>query len=343
MIESVVGQNGRSRRDFIKLAGVSALLAAAPRVVRAESVSGVSTKTLARPLSPQAFKKSLAGPILSLPTTFHEDLSVNYDAVHLMIGRAIRYGIPIIELTAGNSKYKCLSYDEIKGVTRAMVEAAAGRGLTITATDAWPADQAIEYAQYSESLGADAVQVLMPTGMEDPDQLYDHFRAISKKTSLPIVLHGNYSVEALRRLAEIDSIVAMKEDGRLTYYIDRSYEFADRFEIFSGGAENRFLVGYPYGARAFFATYSGFAPDKPMLFWDAIKKNDLKKAVEITSKYDYPFIRRFTHPFWHATLEYFGVATRYMREPFQTLPDEELADIKTFFDGQGIDPADYQA
>ncbi|MEZ6191055.1 MAG: dihydrodipicolinate synthase family protein [Phycisphaerales bacterium] len=301
------------------------------------------TESLPKPLTAQAFRQSLAGPILSLPTTFKEDLSVNYDAVHKMIDRAARHGIPIFELTAGNSKYKCLSYDEIKGVTKAMVEAADGRGLTIAATDAWPAEQVIEYAQYSESLGADAVQVLKPADMEDPDALHSHFLQISRNTSLPIVLHGIYPVEALRRLAEIDSIVAMKEDGRLTYYIDCSYEFADRFEIFSGGAENRFLVGYPYGSRAFFATYSGFAPDKPMLFWDAIKKNDLKRAVEITSKYDYPFIRRFTHPFWHATLEYFGVATRYMREPFQTLPDNELADIKIFFDGQGIDPADYKA
>lgn len=343
MIKSVMAESGRSRRDFIKLAGVSALIAAVPRAVLAEPGAGVSSKPLARPLSPQAFKKSLAGPILSLPTTFKEDLSVNYDAVHQMIDRAARYGIPIFELTAGNSKYKCLSYDEIKGVTKAMVEAADGRGLTIAATDSWSAEQVIEYAQYSESLGADAVQVLKPADMEDADALHSHFLQISRNTSLPIVLHGIYPVEALRRLAEIDSIVAMKEDGRLTYYIDCSYEFADRFEIFSGGAENRFLVGYPYGSRAFFATYSGFAPDKPMLFWDAIKKNDLKRAVEITSKYDYPFIRRFTHPFWHATLEYFGVATRYMREPFQTLPDNELADVKTFFDGQGIDPADYKA
>lgn len=343
MIGSDTTMNRRSRREFLKLAGATALLAAAPGVSLAEPKPGTPVSTLTRPLGPQAFKKHLAGPILSLPTTFNADLSVNYDAVHQMIGRAKRYGIPIFELTAGNSKYKCLSYDEIKGVTRAMVEAADGRGLTIAATDAWDVRQAIEYAQYSESLGADAVQVLKPADMDDADALHAHFLQISRNTSLPIVLHGIYPVEALRRLAEIDSIVAMKEDGRLTYYIDCSYEFADRFEIFSGGAENRFLVGYPYGSRAFFATYSGFAPDKPMLFWDAIKKNDLKRAVEITSKYDYPFIRRFTHPFWHATLEYFGVATRYMREPFQTLPDNELAGIKTFFDGQGIDPADYIA
>ena len=135
----------------------------------------------------------------------------------------------------------------------------------------------------------------------------------------------------------------MKEDGELAYYIDREIGFGNRFEIFSGGAENRYLVGYPYGARAFFSTYTGFAPDKPMMFWDAVRKGDVPKAVSITKKYDYPFISRFTHPFWHATLEYFGVAKRFMRKPFDTLPDNELPGIKAFFEGQNIDPKDYIA
>lgn len=342
MLEKGVTIGGGTRRDFLKLTGATAMLAGLPIGLAGRAFGKPTDAPLPRPSGRGAFKERLAGPILSLPTTWKQDLSVNYDAVGRMIGRALGYGVPIFELTAGNSKYKCLSYDEIKGMTRAMVEAVNGGGLTITATDAWPTEQVIDYARFSESLGADAVQVLKPADVDEPDALYEHFLSVSKNTSLPIVLHGIYSVEALRRLAEIEPIVAMKEDGPLTYYIDRSYEFADRFEIFSGGAENRFLVGYPYGSRAFFATYTGFAPDKPMLFWDAIRQDDLKRAVEITSKYDYPFIRRFSHPFWHATLEYFGVATRYMREPFVTLPEDELADVKAFFDGQGIDPSDYE-
>lgn len=329
---------GHSRRSFLKLTGMAAAVAAIPRM----NLAREPAQKLNRPLDPQEFKQNLAGPILSLPTTFNEDLSVNHDAIHRMIGRAIRYGVPIFELTAGNSKYACLEFDEIKAVTRSMIEAADGNGLTIAATGAWPTEQVIDYADFSKSHGADAIQILLPDGVKDEDLLYEHFLKISQSTTLPIVLHGEYSRPLLERLAKIESIVAMKEDGELTYYIDRAVWFGDRFEIFSGGAENRYLVGYPYGARAFFSTYTGFAPDKPMQFWDAIRKDDLQQAVAVTKKYDYPFISRFTHPFWHATLEYFGVAKRFMRKPFETLPESELPEVKVFFDGQGIDPADYQ-
>ena len=74
--------------------------------------------------TPADFKRRLVGPILSLPTTFNADLSVDYEAVSRMVRRARRFGVEIFELTAGNSKYHVLSYEEIKGVTRAMVEAA---------------------------------------------------------------------------------------------------------------------------------------------------------------------------------------------------------------------------
>jgi dihydrodipicolinate synthase/N-acetylneuraminate lyase len=329
---------GVSRRRFLHACGAAAAAVTIPRF----STANETTQRLKRPLSPQQFRKHLAGPILSLPTTFHEDLSVNHDAIHRMVARAIRYGVPIFGLTAGNSKYACLTFDEIKAVTRSMVEAADGRGMTIAATGAWPTEHVINYAEFCRSSGTDAIQILLPEGVEDEGALYDHFLRISRSTPLPIVLHGAYSRPLLTRLADIDSIVAMKEDGELTYYIDRIIAFGDRFEIFSGGAENRYLVGYPYGARAFFSTYTGFAPDKPMLFWEAIRNNHLEEAVTITKKYDYAFISRFTHPFWHATLEYFGVAKRFMRKPFETLPDSELPDVKKFFDGQGIDPAAYQ-
>lgn len=340
-----------TRRSFLQWTGVAAAGALALQRMtfgkdsppEADATSSIAKKAFKRPLDPQQFRAALAGPIMSLPTTWNEDLTVNLDAVQSMVDRGLRYGVPIYELTAGNSKYEYLTFDEIKSVSRAMVEAVNGEGVTIVATGAWQTEQVVEYAKFCEERGADGLQILLPKDVTDEDQLYKHFLTISKSTRLPIVLHGEYSRSLLTRLSEIDSIAAMKEDGELTYYIDRAIGFGDRFEIFSGGAENRYLVGYPYGSRSFFSTYTGFAPDKPMEFWAAIRNNDLKQAVAITKKYDYPFISRFTHPFWHATLEYFGVAKRHMRKPFKTLTDAEYAEIKPFFDGQGIDPAQYQA
>jgi dihydrodipicolinate synthase/N-acetylneuraminate lyase len=332
----------QTRRGFLGHAGLATFGGALGLggLLRCETGAD-EPRRLKRPLSPQVFKQHLAGPILSLPTTFTKDMKVNSSAVQKMIGRARRYHVPVFELTAGNSKYALLSDVEIRQVTEAMATATDGDGLTIAATGAWTTERVLDYARFSESIGADALQILLPEGVTAEDDVVRHFEAIASKTRLPLVLHGQYSLALLRRLIKIESIVAMKEDGLLTDYIDRAIEFGDRLEIFSGGAENRYLVGYPYGCRAFFATYTGFAPDIPMRFWAEIRAGNLKGAVEINKKYDHPFIQRFSHPFWHATLEYFGVAERYLREPFKTYTADEMTAVKDFFDAQGISPGDY--
>lgn len=322
-----------TRRSFIAMTSAAA---AAGTLSASRAVPAENTR-----LSPAEFKRRLAGPIWSNPTPFRSNFEVDYDGIRNSIRRAVRYGIPVFASTAGNSQYQSLTYDEIKQVTRVLVEAVDGQGLTIGATGDWWTGQAIEYCRFAESVGADAVQVLSPSRHGGEESLTRHFSRIAESTRLPVVLHGRFSETLLNRLVEIDSIVAMKEDVELTYYIDRMITFGDRLEIFGGGAENRFLVGYPYGSRSFFSTFSTFAPDISMRFWKAIQAHDLKRAVEITTTYDYPFIKGFTHPFWHATLEYFGLAQRYLRPPQHSFSDEEMKTVQEFFDGLEVYPKDY--
>src|SRR5689334_17675794 len=97
-------KSGFTRRSFLQLSGMAVTAVSIPSI----GFSKDQERKLHRPLNPQAFKSNLAGPILSLPTTFNEDLTVNHDAIHRMVDRALRYQVPIVELTAGNSKYACL-------------------------------------------------------------------------------------------------------------------------------------------------------------------------------------------------------------------------------------------
>lgn len=295
------------------------------------------------PMSPADFRKRLEGPILSSPTPFKANFDVDYQALRRMIQRALNYGVSIFALTAGNSQYQSLSYEEIKESTRVMVEAVNGRGLTIAATGDWWTGRAVDYARYAEKVGADALQVLVPSRSGGEDSLVKHFETIARSTRLPLILHGNYSDSLFAKLLKIDSIVAMKEDRDLSEFIERQIEYGDRVEIFGGGQEYRYLVGYPYGARAFYSTYTTFAPDISMRFWKAIQAGNLKEAVEITTKYDFPYLRRFTHPWWHATIEYFGLGERYLRPPQLSYTDEQMKSVKEFFDKQGIDPARYKS
>jgi dihydrodipicolinate synthase/N-acetylneuraminate lyase len=62
---------------------------------------------------------------------------VEYEAIRKIIQRGLQHGIGIFELTAGNSQYHALSYDEIKEITRIMATTVSDDSLLIAAGGDW--------------------------------------------------------------------------------------------------------------------------------------------------------------------------------------------------------------
>src|SRR5437763_5746260 len=139
---------------------------------------------------------------------------------------------------------------------------------------------------------------------------------------------------------KIDSIVALKEDVSLEYFIETSIHFGSRLNCFSGGSYEWFLVGQPYGAVAYFDTYSTFAPEISVRFWKAVQSNDLAAERDIVEKYNHPLIsHEYSDSFWHAALEHFGVAGRCLRPPQHTYTDQEMKKVTASFAQLGLRPA----
>jgi dihydrodipicolinate synthase/N-acetylneuraminate lyase len=327
--------NGMSRRAFLTgLAGASLCLD--PRLAHGD---------LRAPhprLSPEAFKQRVRGPILTVPTPFTRDFAVDYDGVRNMVRVGAANGVGVYELTAGNSQYNVLSYEEIKRLTRVLVEAVAGRGVVIAATGPWWTGQAIDYGRYAAGVGADALQVLLPGGSEDG--YVEHFRKLAAATRLPLVLQAVPNPELIQRLIAIPAIVSMKEDNGDDYYVSIQRRFGKRLAIFCGGQYGRYLLAQPYGSPAFFSFFITFAPEVTLRFWQAVQKNDLDGARAIVAQYEKPVFDfclagpRPFHAYWRALLEYFGVAQRYVRPPEESCTDADMERVKALCNRLGLVP-----
>ena len=295
-----------------------------------------SADTFKKPMTPQEFMNQLVGPMYSLVTPFTAEGEVDHDSIRKMIAGALKYDIKVFNMTGGNSKYEWLSYDEIKAVTRTFLEAVGDRGLTITCAHKFWNARAIDYAKYAESLGADAVEVLTPNIPEEDMPAY--FQDIADNSRLAIALKNvGLSEKTMRRLLEIDAVVAMKEH-RIREYIFLEAKFADRLRVYGGGTTYRFLAAEPYGAKAYFDIYAIIAPWIAKEFWEAYQAGNLKKCYEMVKKYDIPIVDNFSLPFFHGALEYFGLGTRHLRAPLKASTDEEMEKIKTFFESRGLYP-----
>jgi dihydrodipicolinate synthase/N-acetylneuraminate lyase len=174
------------------------------------------------------------------------------------------------------------------------------------------------------------------TDATDEPGVVTFYRRVADATGLPIVLHGEFSLSLLEKLAPIQTIVAMKEDVGLEYFIRVQRHFGERYAIFEGGPEYAYLVALPYGAPASYATLGTFAPHLTKQFWDAVHQKDYAEAYRLVIKYEHPFFDRFSHPFWRASLEHFGVAARYLRPPHKSFSDEQMKEVATFFKGLGL-------
>lgn len=61
-------------------------------------------------------------------------MEIDYQGLRNIIRRALPYQAKVFALTAGDSKYTVLSYEEVKEVTRVMIETVGDQGLTIAST-----------------------------------------------------------------------------------------------------------------------------------------------------------------------------------------------------------------
>jgi len=321
------------RRGFIKAgwAGL-AMIIAGPRLF-------FSTLSSNQPMAPRDFKAQLAGPILSIPTTYTSDFKIDYQGMRNMIELAVKAGVTVFSLTNGNSQYERLTYLEIKELTRAMVETVARRGITLAATGPWWTGQAVDYARFAESIGADGVQVLMCANAGADDRAhFEHYQAVANNTKLAIVVHGQPSLALMEQLVTLESIVGFKEEYDIDYTLALYRRFGERLNIFAGGGKGRFLAYRPYGMNAYYSTFITFAPQLAMRFWNSIKENDLKAAKEFVLKYDVPLYENWSQSFWRASLECFGVASRYMRPPQPTFSESQMADVRAFYRRLGLQP-----
>jgi dihydrodipicolinate synthase/N-acetylneuraminate lyase len=292
-------------------------------------------------LTPEDFRRKLRGPMLSFPTCYTEDFQLDYAGMRRMIDRAVNSGVEVVTLTAGNNDYESLNYDEVEQLTRFMVEAVNGRALTIAATGPWWTGQSIEYAKFAEAAGADAVQVLMATGASDDGHL-NHFREIASATKLPLVLHGEPSMNLWKQFLEIESLVAFKLEADHPQGLPVLEKYGDRLAIFSGGLDSMFLAYQPHGMRVYFSVFAPFAPDISMQIWGAAEENRLEDARQLINKYEKPFFEQWGklggQAFWRATLEHFGIASRWMRPPRESLTDAQMQEVKSFYDQLGLMP-----
>ena len=156
----------------------------------------------------------------ALVTPFRKDLSLDEEAVRRLARRQVDAGINFLVPCGTTGESPTLSKAELRRVVEiAIEEARRGKIRVVAGAGGYNTAEVIERAREYEAMGADGILSVSPYYNKPTQEgLYQHFKAIAAAISLPIILYNipgrtgvNIEPATMRRLAEIDNIVGVKE------------------------------------------------------------------------------------------------------------------------------------
>jgi 4-hydroxy-tetrahydrodipicolinate synthase len=179
----------------------------------------------------------------AMVTPFRKDLSLDEDALRRLIRRQIAAGINFLVPCGTTGESPTLSQEEHLRVVAITIEEAKGKVPVLAGAGGYNTHHAVVMANEAERLGADGILSVTPYYNKPTQEgLYQHFKAIASATSLPIILYNvpprtnvNIDPPTLRRLAEIDNIIGIKEaSGNIAQMTQVIQQVPEQFMVLSG-------------------------------------------------------------------------------------------------------------
>ena len=158
------------------------------------------------------------GSIVALITPFKNN-RLDEDCYISLIHHHLKNGTSGLVPAGTTGESPTLNHKEHERVIQLCVEESKGKIPIIAGTGSNSTEEAIALTQYAEKVGADAALVVTPYYNKPTQEgLYQHFKAIHDKTSIPIIIYNipprsivDMSVDTMSRLFELKNIIGVKD------------------------------------------------------------------------------------------------------------------------------------
>jgi 4-hydroxy-tetrahydrodipicolinate synthase len=179
----------------------------------------------------------------AMVTPFRKDLSLDEDALRRLIRRQIAAGINFLVPCGTTGESPTLTHEEHLRVVAITLEEAKGKVPVLGGAGGYDTAKVIQMAREIERMGADGILSVTPYYNKPTQEgLYQHYQAIASSISLPIVLYNvpprtnvNIDPPTLRRLAEIENIIGVKEaSGNIAQMTQVIHQVPEEFIVLSG-------------------------------------------------------------------------------------------------------------
>lgn len=230
----------------------------------------------------------IKGIIPAMVTPLDGEGKVNEKELRKLTSHLIEGGSHGLFPVGSQGEFFSLTFDQKREVMEIVKDETKGRVPIYAGTGALTTREAIETTQLAEEVGMDAVSVITPYFLSpNEDELYEHFAAIARNTSLPVLLYSNpgrtgvnISTKLCQRLSKIDNIVGIKDssgDMSLTGEYIRLTD--DDFAVLAG-RDTLILATLLYGGKGSITATANVCPSLVVEIYEAFVVGDYKRALE---------------------------------------------------------------
>lgn len=175
------------------------------------------------------------------PTPFREDETYDAEAHRALLEWYIAEGLHGVLINGTTGEWFSQTPEERRLVAETAIEAVAGRITVVIGCTAYTAREASEYARHAAAAGADGVESTAPPYVKPfDDEIVAYYEELAAATDAPLMVynwvHGtavDMNAELVLRLAEIDSIVALKDSTpNQQQFFETTQAVVDRLRVF---------------------------------------------------------------------------------------------------------------
>lgn len=226
-----------------------------------------------------------AGVSVAIVTPFQNG-DVDYPALKKLVEWHIEQGTDCVVPVGTTGEAPTLSHDEHEKVISSVIEYANKRIKVMAGTGSNSTREAVRLTKYAQGKGADGALMVGPYYNKPTQEgYYQHFKAVTEASDLPIVLYNipgrtasNILPETICKIGELKSIVAVKE---ATGSLDQASQIAvgSNLTVLSGD-DSLTLPLMSIGGRGVVSVVGNLVPRDMQAMVRAYLKGDTATALQ---------------------------------------------------------------
>ena len=234
------------------------------------------------------------GAGVALVTPFHEDESVNYEALESLIEMQLEGYTDAIIVCGTTGEPSTMTEEERTSVIKFVVEKVNKRVPVIAGCGCNSTRNTVEASKRAEELGADGLLVVTPYyNKATQEGLYLHYKAISDAVNIPIIMYNVPSrtgvnilpQTAVRIAKECINVVAIKEaSGNISQIATLAALSKGCLDIYSGN-DDQIVPILSLGGIGVISVLSNIAPQDTHDMVREYLEGDKNRALELQLKY----------------------------------------------------------